>query len=255
MKTILKLTLPILLAGVLAGGWGAAPASAQDTAAVAVNTRDGSDLLRIAFQIKHTMQDVVDNSNAAVAYASCTDCQTVAISFQVVLAGGDADTVTPTNLALALNEDCSMCQTAAFAYQFVTSGDVILHFTAEGNRRIAELRRRLHALRRGDLTIDQIDAQVADIADQLRDVLANELVSVGPPPEGAPPGESAQPGASPSPSASGTASPESAQTPLGTATPEPSETPASTATPTPTPTSTATATPTATPDPSATATP
>jgi putative peptide zinc metalloprotease protein len=253
MKPIRKLTLAILLAALLSGGWGAATASAQDTAAVAVNTKDGSDLIKVAFQIRHTMQDVVDNTNAAVAYASCSDCQTVAISFQVVLAGGDASTVTPTNLALALNENCTACETAAFAYQFVTSGDVILHFTAEGNRRIAALRRRLQALRNGDLTLDQINAEVGDIANELRDVLANELVSVGPPSDGASPGGQAQPGAGASPSASETPSPEPAQSPSGSATPEPTATTSPTATPTVTATVTPTSTPT--PDASASATP
>ena len=31
------------------------------------------------------MSDVVDNSNAAVAYASCTDCTAVAIAFEIVV--------------------------------------------------------------------------------------------------------------------------------------------------------------------------
>ena len=36
----------------------------------------------------HVTDGVVDQQNLAVAYASCTDCQTVALAFQVVLVVG-----------------------------------------------------------------------------------------------------------------------------------------------------------------------
>src|SRR4051794_25480086 len=117
MTTLRRLLVPFLLAGALLAA--PPPAVAQDTAAVAINTKDGSELWKFAFQVRRTMHDVVDATNAAAAVASCTECTTVAISFQVVLAGGEPGTVTPTNLALAYNEQCTTCMTAAFAYQFV----------------------------------------------------------------------------------------------------------------------------------------
>jgi putative peptide zinc metalloprotease protein len=162
-----------------------APASAQaqgDTSAVAVNTRDGSEVIRLMFQIRRVAGDVVDQSNAAVAVASCEACQTIAVSIQVLLVTGDASIVTPENLALALNIECDLCQTLASAYQFVFGTGGPVYFSAEGNQRIADIRRRLEELRRQDLSIEETQAQVDALADELRDVLYTELQSPQPPP-------------------------------------------------------------------------
>jgi putative peptide zinc metalloprotease protein len=227
MRATRRLILAAVLAVALGLASGAAPAHAQgDTVAVAINTKDGSSLWKFAFQVRRTMSDVVDQANAAVAISSCNDCQTVAISFQVLLAGGDASVATPTNLALAMNIDCTACVTAAFAYQFVISGDVVLHFTPEGNRRIAALRKRLHDLRKQDLTLEQLNAELVAAANELRDILNNELVAIGPPDRAAPDAGAAE-----------------TPTPEPTATPPPEASPAPTPTPTPSPEPTATATP------------
>ena len=53
--------------------------ASDDTAAVAVNTKDGSSVFRLAFSIKKVAGDVVDNANAAVAYSSCESCRTIAL--------------------------------------------------------------------------------------------------------------------------------------------------------------------------------
>jgi putative peptide zinc metalloprotease protein len=236
MTKTARILLAFAVAAALFAAPGATTARAQgDTTAVAINTKDGSELFRFAFQVRRTMKDVVDQTNAAVAIASCSDCQTVAISFQVLLMGGDPSTATPTNVAIALNEECSSCVTAAFAYQFVLGTDGPVHFTAEGNRRIAELRKRLRELEDQELTLEQLDAALDDAAEEIRDVLANELVPAGPPDPG---GDDGEPLQEPS-----TAEP--------TATPEPTAMPS----PEPTATETPTPTPTATPEPAATAAP
>ncbi len=229
-----------------------APASAQDTTAVAVNTKDGSTEFRLAFHVGRTMQSVVDEANAAVAVGSCSECRTVAIAFQVVLAMGDVDELTPTNLALALNVDCTSCDTAAFAYQFVTGTGGPVHFTAQGNRRLAELRRRLRGLRDAGLSDDQLAAELDAVADELRDVLVRELVPAGPP--GSARGGHESPLTQPegeTPTATPTSAPATADTPAETPTPTATSTPApaSSATPTPTPTEPAAPAETATPAP------
>ena len=168
----------LLLLVVCAVLFGAAPAHAQDdtTAAVAINTKDGSSLFDFAFEVRKTMKDAVEHTNAAVAYANCTECSTVAISFQVVLAGGGPDTVAPTNVAVALNEQCATCLTAAFAYQFVVAGEGRLRLTRDGERRLALLRRDLRRLEDVDLTIEQLKAELDAAADEIRDVLATEVI-------------------------------------------------------------------------------
>jgi len=150
-----------------------------DNTAVAVNTKDGSDVFRLAFHVDRVASDTVDSTNAAVAFASCSECQTVAIAIQVVLIMSDATEVTPENLAIAVNQECSECDTLASAYQLVLSTGGPVRLTSEGRRRIAEIRRQLHDLRRGNLSGAEIQARVKTLTTELRDVVTTQLVPVG----------------------------------------------------------------------------
>lgn len=172
----MKKLAALLLAGVLVAGVPAA--SAQDNTAVAVNTRDGADVFRLAFSIRRVTADVVDIGNAAVAVSSCTDCQTVAIAMQVVLIFSDPDVVAPENLALAMNIQCTLCDTLATAYQLVLTTDGVVRLTAEGQRRIAELRVRLLQLRDSGLSGPELQAQVDAVYEELRQVIVTELEPV-----------------------------------------------------------------------------
>jgi putative peptide zinc metalloprotease protein len=152
-----------------------------DNTAIALNTRDGSTRFRLSFRIVRTNADVVDNDNAAVAIASCTDCRTIAVAFQVVLVFSEPSTLTTDNLAIAMNIECTDCETLASAYQWVLGTDGRVHFSPEGNRAIAGIRQALHDLVRSDLPIDELQAQLDQLADQLEAILAQELVAAGPP--------------------------------------------------------------------------
>jgi len=225
----------------------ATPALAQDNTAVAVNTKDGSSLFKLAFSIKKTLQPVVENGNAAVAYASCTECQTVAIAIQVVLVMGDVDTATPENVAIAINQDCTACETLAAAYQFVLSTGGVVRFTQEGRREITAIHKALQDLGKSDLSIEEIVAALDDLTDRLRVVLRDELEPVGP--EGIGGGSNDGSGGEKSAEPEGSAAPESGATPeaTGTATPEPTTTPEAAPTASAEPTATATPTAEATP--------
>lgn len=179
----------LVLGAIAAAAVGAASptsAAAQDSAAVAVNTRDESSIFRLAFNIRRVTDDVVDETNAAVAYASCQDCRTVAISIQVLLVASDPSVVSPENLALAYNQDCTLCNTFASAYQLVLGDGTLLRFTAAGSQEIAQIRRELEALRNQDLSNDELDSQLDAIVVRLQGVLDTELVGVGEPGEPAP---------------------------------------------------------------------
>ena len=155
----------------------APPALAQDQSAVAVNTKDGSSVFRLAFSVRRVMGDVVDQQNVALAYASCESCRTVAISIQILLVAGDPDVVTPTNLALAINDMCSLCETLASAYQFVMGGNVKLTLTREGRLQVNEIRRGLRELGRDEkLSIVEIQARTDALMEQLGETLSTELV-------------------------------------------------------------------------------
>jgi putative peptide zinc metalloprotease protein len=189
MKNRIARTLLITALGLLVAGGGPGRALAQegegggggDNVAIAINTRDGSSVFRISFRIVRVSGDIVDQGNAAVAVASCQDCQTVAIAFQVVLVFSDPSVVSPTNLALAMNIGCTSCETLASAYQYVLGTDGVVRFTPEGNRAIAEIRQALQALRHSDLSIWEIQEQLDLLANELQRILAEELVAAGPP--------------------------------------------------------------------------
>ena len=111
-----------------AGAEGAAPAwvfpfnrpgapGTGDNQALAVNTTDGSTTYDVAFALVWADGTSVTNSNSAYAFASCRQCKTVAVAFQVVLMTGDAHVVIPQNISGAVNYSCAKCLTYALAQQ------------------------------------------------------------------------------------------------------------------------------------------
>ena len=201
------------------------PARAADNVAVTINTKDGFSVWSFAFKVTRVMKDVVDDSNAAAAVSSCTDCQSIAVALQVVLIMGEATVIAPTNLALALNIQCTACETLASAYQWVFTTGGPVRFTAEGNRRLAEIRRAfLELLKNAEtLTLAELQAAIDELAEQLADVIQTELLPAGqgdqpateptsepaPSPAPSPTSTSSEPAPSPSPSESPSPSPSS----------------------------------------------
>lgn len=221
----------------------------DDNTAVAVNTRDGSSVYAVRLKVVLVSGDTVDSQNAAVAAASCADCQTVAIALEGVLITGDAETISPENVAIAINEGCSGCQTLAYAYQNVQTTDGKVRLTGAGRKRIAELRSELNGLRTSGLDILAVKQRVDEVAAAFADVLATAVVPIGrssasptptPTPTSTPiptqtsltPADSASPTSSPTAAVS--ASPEASRSPSPTATPSGSATPSPSASATPT---------------------
>jgi len=183
MRRTTILLLAAIVALVLAGGL-ATPAQAQDNTAIAINTKDGTDIFKTAFKIVRVNQDVVDQSNGAAAFNSCEECQSVAIAFQIVLIFSDPAVVSSENLALAINYQCDACIAFAAAYQWLLTTDGPVHLTPEGNQRMAEIRKRLQDLAKSDLTVDQLQAELDQIKTEIADILATELVPASPPQDG-----------------------------------------------------------------------
>lgn len=221
----------------------ATPAVAGDTSAVAVNTKDGTSLFKFAFQVRKTMGDVVDETNTAVAYNSCTGCRTVAISFQVVLVMADASTITPQNVAIAINENCDLCDAAAFAYQFIVGTDGPVRFTKDGQLGLKELRKRLAGLADAGLSDADLATELGDIASRLSGILTNELDAAGVPQH-----PDQHEGSTPTPAPTETDTPTETPTADATVTQTPTETPEATATETPVETATPAPQQTATPE-------
>ena len=93
-----------------------------DNEALAVNTEDGSVAYDVSFSLVWADDSTdVRNRNEAFAAASCQNCRTVAVAFQVVLMLGSVDVVVPENLSTAANYACLECVTYALATQLVVS--------------------------------------------------------------------------------------------------------------------------------------
>lgn len=221
----------------------------DDNVAVANNTRDGSEVYAVRLKVVQTNGPTVDSGNAAVAAASCENCTTVAVAIEGVLVFGDnIDTVTPVNIAIALNTECTNCQTLAATYQYVTQNDSRVRITGEGRQTIAMLRQELNKLPQSDLTFEEVIATVDRIAGEFYAVLLNEVVPIGKvegefPTEGAVPSPDFRDDQAPTPTSEATETTPTSGATETTPTSEPTET---TSTPTSEPTET-TATPTETP--------
>jgi putative peptide zinc metalloprotease protein len=98
------------------------PASEGDNRAMVVNTEDGSTVYDLAFAfVWVTDGDLVHHRNDAYAYASCRDCKSVAVAFQVILVIGYSEEYIPINTSEAGNFECESCTTHSLAVQLIAT--------------------------------------------------------------------------------------------------------------------------------------
>jgi hypothetical protein len=143
----------------------------------AYNTTDNSSLFEFAFAIRHVLGDVVDQQNVAVAWSKCHSCQTTAIAIEIVLVQGPhPSTVTPQNIAVAVNESCTLCDTFASAYQFVVGIDAPVRLTRDGLKELRKIRREIEKWADKKYTNAYIrDTLLPDVIARIQHVLATEL--------------------------------------------------------------------------------
>jgi putative peptide zinc metalloprotease protein len=92
--------------------------------AVSANNRvDNRLLVRGSVKLDHIPGPNASPVNEASAFASCTGCQTFSVALQVALISKTATSITPQNLAAAVNYQCSNCVTVARAVQYVVQVD------------------------------------------------------------------------------------------------------------------------------------
>jgi len=177
---LLALLAVLTLAVPAASAEGEDRRGSKDNQAVAEATGAGDSVIDLAFSVRETASEVIDETNSAVAYASCEACRAVAIAFQIVIVQGSPDTVTPQNVAVAVNDQCPDCSTLAIAYQFVVGRGEPVEFTRRGLKRLKEIRKEFDKLEKDfpDLTDGEIRARTDAVAAEIRDILANDLVPV-----------------------------------------------------------------------------
>jgi len=149
-----------------------------DNQALAINTEDGSTVYDVAFALVWADGTDAQQRNEAYALASCTDCRTVAVGFQVVLIVGQADVIVPQNIAAAVNYSCVECVTYALAKQLVLTlpGALSADARAEIDRLWAQLQE--FGARIEDVPLSQIHAELNKFEQAIRSVVEREAGSV-----------------------------------------------------------------------------
>jgi putative peptide zinc metalloprotease protein len=151
------------------------------------------------------------NKNEAYAFASCTDCRTVAVAFQVVLVAGQVDVVVPQNLSGALNYACVRCVTQALATQLVVSVPGAL--TDAQNAQLAAVWKELQAFGAHiqDVPLSELQSRLSDFEQQILGIVAPGAAGGGTPPATS----TAPPGAATTAPATGAAGTEGSAGPTG----------------------------------------
>jgi putative peptide zinc metalloprotease protein len=191
---------------------------AGDNQALAINTTDGSTVYDVAFALVWVTDGTADNRNEAYALASCQNCATVAIGFQVVLVVGQANVVVPRNIAVAVNYACVECVTVALAKQLVITLPGAL--SDAGSAELARVWSRLTELAAHlqNVSLQQLQAELTRVETDILDIIRREAPPGTTAPSGPPTGTTTLPGAP----ATGTA-PAVPPSAGETATPSPSE--------------------------------
>lgn len=160
------------------------PPGEGDNQALAVNTEDGSVLYDVTFALVWVDEDDdALNRNEAYALASCRDCRTVAVAFQVVLLVGSVDVVVPQNLSAAVNYACVECVTYALATQLVVSlpGEL----GADGQRALAEIWADLQEFGEGieGIPLAELRDRLTEFENRILEVVRQESAGTGSPVE------------------------------------------------------------------------
>src|SRR5919202_1986497 len=161
MKRTSIITAALAAAVCVAAGQPTSSPAGADNIVIATNTRDGSSVFRVSLKIIRVNGDTVDTA------------------LEAVLVNGEPRVFTPTNLAIAINVGCDNCETLASAYQDVLQTGGPVHFTATGNRLLADIRGELQRMRHSDLSVWELQARAQELANTLAYVLDTQLVANG----------------------------------------------------------------------------
>jgi hypothetical protein len=135
---------------------------------------------RSGFQIG--LYDGNDLRSANVARAEsrdCTDCRTVAVAVQAVIATDHPQTVAPTNAALAINDRCERCSTYAYAWQYVVTTDQKVRPSRRARIRIAAIREDIEQVAHSDLAPADMDARLNALTADFKATIDAELARTG----------------------------------------------------------------------------
>jgi putative peptide zinc metalloprotease protein len=135
------------------------------------NHSDGDLRIRGRIRLAELHGSRAEPVNMALAYASCTDCQTFAVALEIALVAPGTSTIAPQNRAHALNYDCTRCVTVARALQYVFVVDDPSVVPDNIDRLMRDMERELQSIQheRG-ITADEANARVDAVIDRFQDL-------------------------------------------------------------------------------------
>ena len=174
---IFTLLLAALLSTVLAVPW--APAAwgdddeggSGDNAAEAINEKDGKSVFDLAFDVREVSNGVVDQTNSAVAYANCENCQTVAIAVQIILVTGIAGRGHAAERRRGRERGVHGLPDPGARLPVRSGRRRAAGVHARGPRQLKRIQREFKKLAKSGLSWTRYGREPAELADQIRDVL------------------------------------------------------------------------------------
>jgi putative peptide zinc metalloprotease protein len=156
-----------------------AAGASDENVVVATNETAGAAVSAASVQYRIAPNGVVDEQNLAYAAARCTDCQTVAAAFQLVLVTREFRTFVPHNEAFAANVECDTCLTWATAKQIIVITDGPATLTGAGHQRMRALEDRLLALEADlpALTLAALQGELNSAFAELLDIAGTEIMT------------------------------------------------------------------------------
>lgn len=140
-----------------------------------INRQDGNLRHKGRIAIAEEADGVVDNTNLALAFASCTDCRTAAAAIQVIVLEAQASDVRPANAAVAVNANCLRCQTYAYAKQVMLSPFHAVTISDAARAQLKALDRRVDELVASSLAFPDLSAQLNAITAEVVAIVQGEV--------------------------------------------------------------------------------
>ena len=133
---------------------------------------------RTRMALVRTKDDVVSATNRAVAKSECSNCRTVSVALEVVLASAQPSSLDFANTALSLNTGCQRCETLAMAYQLAVVSPGI-RLSDHGVAELRAINARLGDAVVADGSLDEVAATVTSLVMEAVAVLDAELTTSG----------------------------------------------------------------------------
>lgn len=145
------------------------------TRAVATVRHDGAVRADADIDLRHAGRELSAATNTSVAYARCSDCRALAVSFQIVLVRRLPADLAVANRALAVTDRCSRCEALSWAYQWVVVTGTDRQLSPSGQWRLHRLGRDLRLLVRSRPSAAELARGVETLAAQVQQVLGSEI--------------------------------------------------------------------------------